>query len=79
MATWYEKENFVLRKFAKYEIANSGFLLTRHKKPGKCGILGGAKRAGFSLRTDLSERVQKPDSYYCKREKFCCRHPYNDV
>ena len=31
-----------------------GFSLTRHKKPGKCGILGGAKRAGFSLRTDLS-------------------------
>ena len=27
--------------------------MTGHKKPGKCGILGGAKRAGFSLRTDL--------------------------
>ena len=43
--------------FAKRRSTKSqtpGFSLTRHKKPGKCGILGGAKRAGFSLRTDLS-------------------------
>ena len=42
--------------FAKRRSTKSqtpGFSLTRHKKPGKCGIFGGVKRAGFSLRTDL--------------------------
>ena len=35
------------------KLQTPGFSLTCHKKPGKCRILRGAKRAGFWLRMGL--------------------------
>ena len=54
MANWYEKLISYFAKMRNTKSKTLGFLLTCHKKPGKCGILRGAKRVGFSLRMGLS-------------------------
>ena len=65
MATWYEKISYFANlQSTPTKLQTPGFSLTRHKKPRKCGIFGGAKRVGFWLRTDLSQVLAFIVSYF---------------
>ena len=61
MPNWYEKPISYFAKRRNTKSQTPGFSLTR---PGKCGILRGAKPAGFWLRMGLTIILTTPRKYF---------------